>query len=60
VARLPLSAVDLDAGVIDFPRPKTGIPRRCPLWPETAAAIRELLAKRPAPRGTLVELADGK
>jgi integrase len=51
VAGLPLSAVDLDAGMIDFPRPKTGIPRRCPLWPETAAALREVLAKRPKPRG---------
>ena len=37
--RLPQSAVDLDAGIIDFPRPKTGIPRRCPLWPETVLAI---------------------
>lgn len=45
--KLPLSAVDLDAGIIDFPRPKTGIPRRCVLWPETVAAIRSALAKRP-------------
>lgn len=45
--QLPLTAVDLDAGIIDFPRPKTGIPRRCPLWPETVAALREVLAKRP-------------
>src|SRR5205085_224896 len=45
-----LLALDLDAGVIDFPRPKTGIPRRCPLWPETVAALREALAKRPAPK----------
>ncbi len=51
VAALPMSAVDLDAAMIDFPRPKTGIPRRCPLWSETAAAIREVLAKRPEPRG---------
>src|SRR5262249_42856899 len=29
------------------PRPKTGIPRRCPLWPETVAAIQAALAKRP-------------
>src|SRR5262249_59206450 len=28
---LPQSAVDLDGGFIDYPRPKTGIPRRCPL-----------------------------
>src|SRR5262245_10601408 len=47
---LPLSAVDLEAGVIDFPRPKTGIPRRCPLWPETVQAMREALADRPAPK----------
>ena len=29
---------------IDFPRPKTGIARRCPLWPETVAAIRAAVA----------------
>jgi integrase len=48
--RLPLSAVDLDAGMIDFPRPKTGVARRCPLWPETTGAIKETLAKRPRPK----------
>jgi integrase len=47
---LPLSAVDLEVGVIDFPRPKTGIPRRCPLWPETVQAIREASANRPDPK----------
>jgi integrase len=47
---LPRRAVDLDAGMIDFPRPKTGIPRRCPLWPETAQALREALAGRPEPK----------
>jgi len=47
---LPLSAVDLDNAIIDFPRPKTGIPRRCPLWPETVAALRDALAKRPNPK----------
>src|SRR5262249_49941906 len=50
VGRLPLSSLDLEAGWIDFPRPKTGIPRRCPLWPETLTALREALDKRPAPR----------
>lgn len=45
---LPIDAVDLDKGWIDYPRPKTGIERRCPLWPETVEALREWLPKRPA------------
>ncbi len=48
--KLPLAAVDLNNAVIDYPRPKTGIARRCPLWPETVEAIRAALAKRPAPK----------
>jgi integrase len=47
---LPLSALDLEGAVIDYPRPKTGIARRCPLWPETVAALREALASRPEPK----------
>jgi integrase len=47
---LPLSALDLDGGWVNFPRPKTGIHRRCPLWPETIAAIRDALAHRPEPK----------
>jgi integrase len=49
-ASLPLSALDLGGGWLNFPRPKTGIARRCPLWPETVAAIRDALATRPAPK----------
>lgn len=47
VAELPLCAVHLDAGRIDFPRPKTGVARRCPLWPETVAALKAVIANRP-------------
>jgi integrase len=47
---LPLRALDLDGGWIDFPRPKTGINRRCPLWPETVAALRAVLAARKEPK----------
>jgi integrase len=47
---LPLSAVDLEAGWIDYPRPKTGIARRCPLWPETVQALKDALAARPVPK----------
>ncbi|MGE0378590.1 MAG: tyrosine-type recombinase/integrase [Planctomycetaceae bacterium] len=50
VATLPQKAVDLDSGWVTFPRPKTQVQRRCPLWPETVAAIREALAKRPRER----------
>jgi integrase len=50
VGRLPLSAVDLETGRVDYPRPKTGIERRCPLWAETVQAIRESLAKRKEPK----------
>ncbi|MBI1913478.1 MAG: hypothetical protein HYS12_01800 [Planctomycetes bacterium] len=49
-ASLPLSSLDLEAGWLNFPRPKTGIARRCPLWPETVTAIREALAARPTPK----------
>lgn len=49
-ARLPLTAVNLDTGWLDYPRPKTGVGRRCPLWGETVTAIREALAKRPTPK----------
>lgn len=45
---LPQSAIDWQKDILDYPRPKTGIPRRCPLWPETLAALREALAERPA------------
>ena len=45
--RLPQSAIDLKKAVIDFPRPKTGIPRRFPLWTETVEAVIEALVKRP-------------
>jgi integrase len=49
-ATLPLSALDLERGWVDYPRPKTGIARRCGLWPETVAALREALTERPAPK----------
>jgi len=47
MGNLPLSALDLDDAWINFARPKTGIDRRCPLWPETVQALREWLTIRP-------------
>jgi integrase len=48
--RLPVSALDLNGGWIDYPRAKTGVARRCWLWPETVDAIRQALAIRPDPK----------
>jgi integrase len=47
---LPLSALDLEGGWVRYPRPKTGVERRCPLWPETVAALRVSLARRTEPK----------
>jgi integrase len=47
VGNLPSTALDLEGGWVNYPRPKTGIPRRCPLWLETVEAIREAQAERP-------------
>jgi len=49
-SNLPQAAVNLDTGWIDYPRPKTGIERRCPLWPETVEALRESLVSHPEPK----------
>jgi integrase len=49
-ASLTLDALDLEKGWVTFPRPKTGIIRKCPLWPETVKALRESMAARPKPR----------
>jgi integrase len=50
VGTLPLKALDLKAGWVNFPRPKTGIDRRCPLWPETVKAIQAAISSRPEPK----------
>ncbi|MSQ94593.1 MAG: site-specific integrase [Gemmataceae bacterium] len=50
VAQLPTTALDHERGWLTFPRPKTGIMRRCPLWPVTVQALRDWLTQRPAPK----------
>lgn len=49
-ASLPQSAVGLKTAWIDFPRPKTAVDRKCPLWPDTVKALREAIDARPVPR----------
>lgn len=41
-----LDVRDVKGSFIDFPRPKTGIDRRIPLWPETATALRKVIGHR--------------
>lgn len=48
VANLPQSAISFRDGWLDYPRPKTEIRRRIPLWSETLAALREAMKYRPA------------
>ncbi len=50
VALLPISAVNLESGWLDYPRPKTGMPRRVPLWSETIKRIRAVLEVRSQPK----------
>ena len=50
VATLPMKAVNLKTGWLTYARPKTGIERRIPLWPETAAALKAVLAARREPK----------
>lgn len=55
-AELPISAVDLKLGNIDYPRPKTAVQRVVPLWPETVKALREVLENdRPRARRSASE-----
>lgn len=50
VAELPATALDLKRGFIKYPRPKTGIDRRAPLWKDTVKALKSAVAARPAPK----------
>ncbi|MFM7135647.1 MAG: tyrosine-type recombinase/integrase [Planctomycetota bacterium] len=45
IGSLPAACIDLERGRVDYPRAKTGIDRRCPLWPETIEAIRAGIAE---------------
>jgi integrase len=50
VGTLRTKAVDLDSSWLDWPRPKTAVPRRIPIWAETVEAIRDALTHRPQPK----------
>jgi len=44
-ALLPKNRLDLKGGWGRFTRPKTGVRRHCPLWPETVDALEVVLAQ---------------
>lgn len=48
-SELTFPAIDARPGWAILPRRKTGIPRRCPLWPETVSALKAARAARPRP-----------
>jgi len=50
VARLKLSDLDSEKGWLNLYRSKTGIDRRCPLWPETIKALKVAIEARPTPK----------
>ncbi len=46
LAFLTAAPFDFDAGWLNYPRRKTKVFRRIPLWPETIEAVRAAIAKR--------------
>jgi integrase len=55
IANLPIKALNLKGGWVDFPRPKTAIARRCPLWPETITEVRKAIKERPTPKDDIAK-----
>ena len=50
ISKLPQDAIDFEGAWLDYPRPKTEIPRRIPLWPETIKAVKLAIEQRPTPK----------
>jgi integrase len=59
LGRLPASCIDLERGWLDYARVKTGIQRRCPLWPETISAVKAAVASMGAAKRPRDESAKG-
>ena len=49
IIQLPFKAIDLDGGWHNFARPKTHVPRRCPLWQDTIEALQEIVPPASGP-----------
>jgi integrase len=49
-AHLTLGVINWKTKWLGYARGKTGVNRRCPLWPETVKALREAIEHRPTPK----------
>lgn len=50
ISALPKSAITHDFRWINFPREKTAVPRRLPVWPEVAELLPQVIQRRAAPK----------
>jgi integrase len=50
LSEMTLDTLRKEPGWLNYPRHKTAMRRRIPLWPETMAAVEAAIAKRPQPR----------
>jgi integrase len=50
IAMIPLNAIDVRNQWLNYPRPKTAIGRRIPIWNETIDAIKIAMQLRPPPK----------
>lgn len=50
LGQMRFAHLDLDGRWLNYPRPKTKRPRKCYLWSETVASIRDWLTQRPEPQ----------
>jgi integrase len=61
IADLKTANLDLKKGWLDYPRAKTEVERRCPIWPETIAAITKSMQQRPkSPDGLVFVSVNGQ
>ena len=54
-ATLPLQPLIFKGGWVNYPRPRTGVARRCPFSPETIDAIKAAIKHRPRSRRTILK-----
>jgi len=48
-AELTRNRINFKTGWLHYPRPKTGVERHCPLWPETLEAVKKVWGNRKRP-----------